>query len=204
MNARIARKLALARHPVRRVMAQGLFEATGSIALAVGAFRPRLLIDPRAFGEHRVLRTFVEFHERSHILCGHLPVLFAIRWLGIFAMAGSAGGIAAILAWARGTDLAGTWGVLGIFGAVGAWLEARFGLLTMHVRAQAETEADAVALSVMPSEHFAAAVKAFFAVTKRRRGLDGYVDRVVYGASWRERVERQGLVAKEAEEAVPA
>lgn len=192
MNARLAAKRALlasGRFP-RPVPAVGLFDATGSIALAVGAFRPRVLIDPRAYGEDRTLKVFALWHESAHVICGHLLLLFVFRWLGIVFMAG---------VFASAAVVSGSLVATCVAGAVGAWCEARVGIFTLYVREKAETEADALALSVMQPHAFASAVKTMASVTKPRRGIDGWVDCVVYGRTWRERVARQGIVCSEIE-----
>ena len=189
MNRRLASKrslLATGRFP-RPIEAIGLYESTGSIALAIGFWRPRVLVDPRAFGEHRVLRQYVLWHESAHLLLHHTRILGALRWLGItmtaglFAIAGAFSGsvyvtVAAML--------------------VGAWIEARVGLWTIWYRAQAEGEADAVALSTMLPEHFAAAVKTMAEIQKPRTGIDGWVDAKVYGKHFHDRLARQGISVK--------
>lgn len=189
MNRRLASKralLATGKFP-RPIEAIGLFESTGSIALAIGFWRPKVLIDPRAYGEHRVLRQYVLWHESAHVLLSHTRILEALRWFGIVMMAG----LFAILGAFSGSVYVTIAAML-----VGGWIEARFGAWTVWYRAQAEIEADALALSVMLPEHFAAAVKTMATLDPPRKGLDGYIDRRVYGATFHDRLARQGIAVK--------
>lgn len=189
MNRRLLRKrdlLASGKFP-RPLPAPGLFDATGSIALAVGVIRPRVLVDPRAYGEHRALREYALHHEAAHVVLDHTRYLFLARWLWI---------LVAATVFAAGAAVLQSIAACCVAGFVGAWVEARFGFGTMAFRAAAETEADGVALSVMRPEHFAAAVTALFTVRPKSRGLDRWIDGVVYGRDAKERLRRVGVVVE--------
>lgn len=190
MNRRLALKRALLAtgRITKPVTVPGLFDATGSIAMAVGVLRPRVLVDPRAYGEDRTLREFALWHESAHIVCGHLPLLFAFRWLGVVFMAG---------VFALAGALTRSIPVACVLGMLGAWFEARYGWMTLYIRARAETQADGLALAVMQTHAFAAAVKTMTLIQEPARGLDGIVERAVYGAGWRDRLARQGLAVDE-------
>lgn len=187
MNTRLARKRALlqtGRFP-RPLLALDLFERTGSIAMAVGFWKPRVLIDPRTYGEHRAIREYVLHHEAWHVLANHTRILAVARWLGI-AFFAALGAIAVV--WTRSP-----W-VMGAAGFVAARLEASLGLFTMALRARFETDADAAALAVMQTRTFAAAVKTMAGIRKPTRGVRRWVEDAVYGADYRERLRRVGVV----------
>lgn len=190
MNRRLALKRALLAtgKVTKPVTVPGLFDATGSIAMAVGVLRPRVLVDPRAYGEDRTLREFALWHEMAHLVYGHLPLLWLFRWTGVLFVAGV---FAMLGALTRSIP------VMLAAAAFGAWFEARYGWMTLYIRARAETQADGLALSVMQTHAFAAAVKTMTLIQEPARGLDGIVERAVYGAGWRDRIARQGLAVDE-------
>lgn len=187
MNRRLARKRAIwdgAKRP-DPVLVPGLYDQTGSLCLATGLFRPRLLMDPRLLGEHRVLKEFCWWHESAHLALGHTRLLAMAKWLGIAFVAALLGTVGALSTRSPAVAYAAM--------AVGAWVEARLGLATLWLRAKCEEEADQVAASVMVPHLFAAAVKTMNAVQPPGRGYDRWEHGVLYGTSWVERLSRSGL-----------
>lgn len=187
MNARLARKRALWKglgHP-EPILTRGLYEKTGSLGMAYGLFKPRLYIDPRLLGEHRVLKAFVLHHEGAHLALGHTRLLAVAKILGILFVAAVLGVVAAIttrVPW-----------IAYVAAFVGAWCEARLGLFTLWLRAACEREADSVAASVMVPHHFATALKTMWSIQPTKRGYDAWAERVIYGDTWVERLNRCGL-----------
>lgn len=191
MNPRVAAKLGLylsSPQGRRTILRPGLFARTGSMALAVGLFRPRILIDPDLVGEHRVLQEFVRAHEGAHIVLGHTRLLAMAKWNGILLFAG----LGAIL----GAFTGSAWGC-GVMAFVGAWCEAEHGFTTLWLRAICEREADEVALGVMKPHAFASALKTLDQHKGAARGWRGYEDRVLNGVDWVGRLERVGVMVPE-------
>ena len=187
MNARLARKRALWKglgHP-EPILTRGLYEKTGSLGMAYGLFKPRLYIDPRLLGEHRVLKVFVLNHEGAHLALGHTRILAVAKILGILFVAALLGVVAAL------TTRVPWIAYVSMF--VGAWCEARLGLFTLWLRAACEREADSVALSTMLPSHFATAIKTMWKIQPTKRGYDAWAERVIYGDTWVERLNRCGL-----------
>ncbi len=191
MNARLARKRAIWKGMKRPdpVLIQGLYEATGSLCLAAGFFKPKILMDPRLLGEHRVLKEFCLWHESAHLALGHVRLLSIAKWLGIGFVAALLGVTAAISTRSPVAAYAAL--------AVGAWVEARLGLFTLWLRAKCEQEADQVAASVMIPHHFASAVKTMWTVEEPKAGYDRWERGILYGATWVDRLNRSGLSAVE-------
>lgn len=188
MNPRRLKKVALMlASPEARasVLLPGLFEKTGSIAMAVGLVRPRLVIDPRLVDEHRTVQEYVRLHEGAHLALGHTRMLAVLRWYAAFVF-GS-------LAYAAGLAL-GDVTALAI-GLLIFWIEAKCGFATVHLRAQQEMEADACALQAMSPLAFASAVKTMARVRPPLRGWARIQDRIVNGRDWQERLARVGVVA---------
>lgn len=187
MNARIARKIALMRaSPQARHFryAQGLYARTGSMAMAVGFWRPSLLVDPNLLGEDRTVQEFCRAHEGAHLALGHTRLLSAWKVL-CTAAAGCLLLVPAVFTLSVPVMVTAF--------VVGAWLEAKFGALTLAARASAEQEADAVALSVMKPHAFATAIKTLAQGTEARGWWRRFEDRRLYGADWRARLARVGV-----------
>lgn len=187
MNARLARKRALWKglgHP-EPILTRGLYEKTGSLGMAYGLFKPRLYIDPRLLGEHRVLKVFVLNHEGAHLALGHTRILAVAKILGILFVAALLGVVAAI------TTRVPWIAYVSMF--VGAWCEARLGLFTLWLRAKCEEEADQVAASVMVPHLFAAAVKTLWSIQPAKGRFARWEDRVVYGDGYQGRLARCGM-----------
>jgi len=187
VNARLARKRALWKGMKRPdpVLVPGLYDATGSLCLAAGLWRPRLLMDPRLLGEHRVLKEFCLWHESAHLAMGHTRLLALAKWAGVALIAALFGVVVAIST----RSPVAAYSAL----AVGAWIEARLGLFTLRLRAKCEEEADSVAASVMIPHHFASALKTMWSIQPTKRGYDAWAERVIYGDTWVERLNRCGL-----------
>ena len=187
MNARLARKRALWKglgHP-EPILTRGLYEKTGSLGMAYGLFKPRLYIDPRLLGEHRVLKVFVLNHEGAHLALGHTRILAVAKILGILFVAALLGVVAAL------TTRVPWIAYVSMF--VGAWCEARLGLFTLWLRAACEREADSVALSTMLPSHFATAVKTAWKTQPAKRGYAAWEEKIIYGRDYKERLARCGI-----------
>lgn len=167
------------------VLVPGLYDETGSLCLADGLWRPRLLMDPRLLGEHHVLKEFCLWHESAHLAMGHTRLLALAKWAGVALIAALFGAVVAI---STRSSLA-AYSAL----AVGAWIEGRLGLFTLRLRAKCEEEADQVAASVMVPHLFAAAVKTLWSIQPAKGRFARWEDRVVYGDGYQGRLARCGL-----------
>lgn len=197
MNPRVVAKVSLylaSPQGRRTILRPGLFARTGSMALAVGLFRPRILIDPDLVGEHRTIQEMIRAHEGAHIVLGHTRLLAMAKWNGILLFAG----LGAILGAVTGS----AWGC-GAAAFVGAWLEAEHGFTTLWLRAHCEREADEIALGVMKPHAFASAVKTLDQHKGKARGWKGYEDRVLNGVDWKARLARVGVTVPGERDQVP-
>lgn len=192
MNKRLARKRAMWRglkFP-EPILKRGLYENTGSLGMAYGLWKPRLYVDPRLLGEHRVLREFITNHEGAHLALGHTRLLTIGKWMGALFVAALLGTIVAITTgapWLAFTAL-----------AVGAWTEAKLSLFTLPLRAMCEREADQVAASMMIGHHYATAIKTIWSVEEPRSAYARWERGVIYGQTWVDRLNRSGLSAVDA------
>ncbi len=187
MNPRVARHIALLRATTQGrsvILSRGLFEKTGSLAMCVGFVKPRIVADPRLFGEHRVLQTFIRCHEGAHLVLGHTRFLAVVKWAAILFAAGIFGTIAA---------LTGSIPLVAVACFVGAWVEARHGFLTLDLRRQCEVQADQLALSCMKPQAFASAVRTLDQHKKPLGRWRRFEDAVLNGSTWRDRLRRVGL-----------
>jgi hypothetical protein len=191
VNRRVAAKTALMEaSPEAReaVLAPGMFERTGSVAMSVGFLRQRLLIDPRLAGEHRTVQEFVRLHEGAHLALKHPRYLSVARVVGA---------LAAALFGATLLAPAGSLVACGLAAFVALWVDAKYGFTTLWVRAAQEQEADEAALGVMRVDHFASAVKTLDTNKPALRGWARVEHRALYGADWRARLRRVGIDPKE-------
>lgn len=188
MNVRRANKIALMRASAqgREVyLARGLYEKTGSLAMATGLLRVKILADPRLFGEHRVIQEMIRLHEGAHIALGHTRLLAVAKLLSVLLT----GGLLACAAAPIGSIPL----VLAVAFA-GAWCEAKWQFLTLPLRASAEAEADALALSAMKPHAFATAVKTLDQSRAKRSSWWGRIEeKALYGRSYVDRLARVGL-----------
>lgn len=166
-------------------LAPGLYEKTGSLAMATGLFRVRMIADPRLFGEHRSIQEFVRLHEGAHIALRHVQMLAVAKWMTTMLV-----GALAAIACAASQSVP----LVLVAGFVAAWCEAKFQFLTLWFRAQCEAEADALALTAMRPHAFATAVKTLDQGRTKPTTWWGRVqERSLNGRDYRERLERVGL-----------
>lgn len=166
------------------VLRRDLYVRTGSLALSAGLFRPRLYIDPRLAGEHRWVQQFVRCHEGAHLALDHPRYIELIRYAAISLAAGCT----TLCALPFRSEA-----LLFVAGFVGAWLEARFGLLSLYFRAGFEKEADALALDVIAPIEFASAIKTMERNKPPMSGYARFVDGVLNGKTWQDRLRRVGV-----------
>lgn len=168
------------------VMDRTLHARTGDLAKAVGVFRPRLVVSPELYDAPRFVRQFVLYHEMAHVVLRHGLWLAAAKAIGVL----HAFAFAFVVALLLSRDVVAST----MLASAVALLEVRCELFALPLRRSCESEADVLALAVVPAIHYAKALSVLHKLPKR--GFARWATGYVYGRTWRERALRVGVVSE--------